>query len=112
MTNFWGFASDGGRAVPIDLMLDSGVITLSARALGGADRWDVSGEVGAILSRLNRLMACAFNSLWMDGASRCFRHLTGGGGGLYLQRGGPEPFIWRATGPGARWRRSGRSAWL
>ncbi|MCF3592807.1 ATP-grasp domain-containing protein [Rhodobacteraceae bacterium LMO-12] len=80
-----GFASDGGRAVPIDLMLDSGVITLSARALG-ADRWDVSGEGWRHIVEIESSDGVRVQ-LVVDGRREQVFQAPDGAGGLYLQRG-------------------------
>ena len=79
-----GFASDGGRAVPVDLTLGEAVVTLHARALGAA-HWQVRGDDWQHDVEIETADSAEVK-LVLDQRREAVFQAPDGAGGLYLQR--------------------------
>lgn len=80
-----GFASDGGREVPVDFRQNDVVLTLSAKAKGAAG-WQVSGEDWQHDVAFETCEEARVE-LVVNGRRESVFQAPDGAGGLYLQRG-------------------------
>jgi geranyl-CoA carboxylase alpha subunit len=79
-----GFASDGGRPVPVDLLLGDRVLTLGVR-VQSAGCWEVAAEDWQHRVEIERITGAQAHVM-LDGRRETAFQAPDGTGGLYLQR--------------------------